>query len=150
MFVKGVSEMAILELVESPQFDEAPRLRLVEPVSDSHRSVGSLSVSQRRARRAAIRARRRALALIVGFVFLVAVLCVPSTVFGSTAQSGASFDGATYGSLPAGSAYIVQPGDTLSSIARAINPIAPEQAQKELVAELRSTIITPGERIVIP
>jgi len=44
----------------------------------------------------------------------------------------------------------VQPGDSLSSIARSVNPVDPGQARIDLVHELHSSVIVPGEHILIP
>ena len=46
--------------------------------------------------------------------------------------------------------YVVQPGDSLSSIARAVNPVDPAQARAALVHVLHSSVIVPGEHILIP
>ena len=53
--------------------------------------------------------------------------------------------------LPDGSLYVVQPGDTLASIAHRINPAGDQAA---LVRALRTTVgspvVVPGEHIVLP
>jgi len=49
-----------------------------------------------------------------------------------------------------GMVYVVQPGDSLSSIARSVNPVDPGQARIDLVHELHSSVIVPGEHILIP
>jgi predicted Zn-dependent protease len=46
--------------------------------------------------------------------------------------------------------YVVQPGDTVSSIARMMNPVDPKVARTELVRELDSSVVVPGERVLIP
>jgi hypothetical protein len=46
--------------------------------------------------------------------------------------------------------YVVQSGDTINSIARDVNPIDPAQARSLLVHELGSTVVVPGEHVLIP
>jgi transposase-like protein len=46
--------------------------------------------------------------------------------------------------------YVVQPGDTVSSIARDINPVDPSRARTLLVHELGSSVVVPGEHVIIP
>ena len=46
--------------------------------------------------------------------------------------------------------YVVQSGDTVNSIARMMNPMDPKVARADLVRELDSSVVVPGERILIP
>jgi predicted Zn-dependent protease len=46
--------------------------------------------------------------------------------------------------------YVVQPGDTVNSIARMINPVDPKVARADLVRELDSSVVVPGEHVLIP
>ena len=46
--------------------------------------------------------------------------------------------------------YVVQPGDTVDSIARLVNPVQPQLARRDLVAELRSDVVVAGEHVLIP
>ena len=46
--------------------------------------------------------------------------------------------------------YVVQPGDTVGSIARAMNPVDPAFARRLLVKELDSSVVVPGEHVLIP
>jgi predicted Zn-dependent protease len=46
--------------------------------------------------------------------------------------------------------YVVQPGDTVAVIAREMNPVDPEAARAQLVAELGSSVVVPGEHVLIP
>jgi predicted Zn-dependent protease len=46
--------------------------------------------------------------------------------------------------------YVVQPGDTVNSIARMMNPVDPKLARADLVRELDSSVVVPGERVLIP
>jgi predicted Zn-dependent protease len=46
--------------------------------------------------------------------------------------------------------YVVQPGDTLHSIAKLMNPVDPSLARSALVHQIDSSVVVPGEHIVIP
>jgi transposase-like protein len=46
--------------------------------------------------------------------------------------------------------YVVQPGNTVNSIAREMNPANPSLARSLLVRELGSTVVVPGEHVLIP
>jgi hypothetical protein len=46
--------------------------------------------------------------------------------------------------------YVVQPGDTVNSIAKNMNPTDPAQARAILIHELGSSIVVPGEHVLIP
>jgi predicted Zn-dependent protease len=46
--------------------------------------------------------------------------------------------------------YVVQPGDTVDSIARKLNPVDPALARHALIAELRSNAVVDGEHVLIP
>jgi hypothetical protein len=46
--------------------------------------------------------------------------------------------------------YVVQSGDTIGSIAKNVNPVNPSYAQALLVRELGSSVVVPGEHVLIP
>jgi LysM repeat protein len=52
--------------------------------------------------------------------------------------------------LASGMDYVVQPGDTLHSIAKSMNPVDPSLARNALVHQIDSSVVVPGEHIVIP
>jgi LysM repeat protein len=161
--------MAIAPLPQQEQFDlleipwPKPNLRLV---ADTRRQVPKGpeatrevvrelrhgdDVAVRRARRAQVAARRRSLALLGVAAVCIALLALPIKAMGSQTVTGqVTPNGVTTG-LSDGSLYVVQPGDTLSSIALRINP---EGDQAALVRALRSTVgssvVVPGEHIVLP
>ncbi len=95
-------------------------------------------------------ARRRrtvvALALIAG----LAILAIPGHAFGGITGSGLPTDLANSADLASGMQYVVQPGDTLNSIARMVNPLDPSRARQGLVRELGSSAVVAGEHVLIP
>lgn len=142
--------MAVLELLESPQYDEAPVLRLVEPALPAYLTRTGRSVVERRNARRRARLLRRRAALVGVVLASIVVLLTPGTVFGSTAASGASVDVVAAGALTPGTLYVVHAGDTVERIARLVNPVNPELARRAIVHTIGSSIVTPGEHIVIP
>jgi hypothetical protein len=46
--------------------------------------------------------------------------------------------------------YVVHGGDTVNSIARLMNPVDPSIARRDLVRELGSSVVVPGEHVLIP
>lgn len=100
-------------------------------------------------RTSTVRRRRLVLAAIV--TALVLVLALPLRSLGTVTTSGVVTPGGTPSGLGDGTPYVVQPGDTLASIARAINPSGD---QSKLVSELRSevgsSVVVPGEHVILP
>ena len=93
--------------------------------------------------------RRRTLvafALLLGLV----ILSWPGHAFGGETGAGLPTDLANSSVLASGMNFVVQPGDTVNSIARMMNPIDPNLARADLVRELDSSVVVPGERILIP
>ena len=141
--------MAAVEIVESLWIapPREARLRLVE-VGEQARNAPTLS--QRRAARARMtRLRRRSLAGLA-LVLSLGVLAMPGRSFGGVTDTGLPTDLATCGTLAPGSVYVVQPGDTLHSIARQVNPLDVVRAAKVLAGELGSTVVVAGEHVLIP
>lgn len=145
--------MAAVEVLESDELEVScvvPPLRLVPNRPDFQPLRRGPNLRQRRAVRARqLQRRRRALALAV-LAGALLVLAVPGHVFGATTGAGLSTDLASASVLASGMDYVVQPGDTVSSIARDMNPTDPSLARKLLVDELGSAVIVPGEHVVIP
>jgi hypothetical protein len=133
------------ERLEEPWANEAPVLRLVSTPTLTGRPL-----AQRRAARARmLRRRRRTLAALVLSV-AITVLAWPGHAFGGQTGTGLPTDLATSAVLASGEAYVVQAHDTVDTLARAINPLDPAAARAALVAELGSSVVVPGERLVIP
>jgi hypothetical protein len=141
--------MAAVELLETFEFPSEPYLRLV-PYEERRPIRHGLPLSQRRdARDAARRRRHRVLAGLVVCAALV-VLAMPGHFLGATGGTGLSNDLGGSSVLASGMDYVVQPGDTVSSIARSMNPTDPGQARALLVHELGSSVVVPGEHVLIP
>lgn len=122
-------------------------VKVHEPASSSVR--GPL-VANRRAARARMKARRRRSVLVAAIVASLALLSYPGHAFGGTNGVGLSTDVATSSTLSSGMVYVVQPGDSVASIARSLNPENPKLAQRALSAELRSDVVVVGEHVLIP
>jgi len=78
------------------------------------------------------------------------LLAWPGHAFGGTNGVGLSTDLATSSTLSSGMVYVVQPGDTLESIAQSVNPVNPSLARRALVNELHSSVVVTGEHVLIP
>jgi len=93
--------------------------------------------------------RRRTLAALV-IIAAVTLLAFPGLAFGTANNSGLSVDLQTGSQLSAGMVYVVQPGDTLASIAKQINPVTPSITYRALKAQLHSSVVIVGEHVLIP
>jgi hypothetical protein len=145
--------MAAVEVLENPEIDflaSGPYLRLViaPPVLQPLRF--GPSVGQRRRQRARVLQRRRRALVAFVLVGALTILALPGHTFGATTGAGLSTDLADSSVLASGMDYVVQPGDTLNSIARDVNPVQPTLARSLLVRELGSSVVVPGEHVLIP
>ena len=141
--------MAALEFLPIEEYDESPRsLRLVS-IAPWPLRVGP-TVASRRAARESVHRRRRRTLVGVAMVAGLALLSLPSAAFGGTTGAGLPTDLAGSSTLASGMSYVVQPGDTVGSIAKMMNPVDPAQARLRLVHELDSSVVVPGEHILIP
>ena len=129
---------------------EMPRrrdhLRLV-PISYStaHYRVSS-PLAERRAKLSRVLQRRRR--VVVGLI-LAAILAI---LLASQPQSSTSNSGVLSHSsaLNAGQTYVVQGGETLSTIARLVNPEHPSIAYAALKKQVGSSVVIAGEHLLIP
>ena len=143
--------MAAVEIFESellPEWTERPALRLVTREETATRVGVPLSV--RRAARARTLARRRYTLAAIAFVGAMTFLAWPGRALGGTNAAGMPTDLATSSTLAPGEVYVVQPGDSVASIAKLMNPLDPRAARAALVAELDSSVVVPGEHVLIP
>jgi len=142
--------MAAVEVVEFEEFEEIdarPYLRLVSTPQVFR--TGPSSANRRAARARMMKRRRRTLvvfALLLGLV----ILSWPGHAFGGETGAGLPIDLANSSVLASGMNYVVRPGDTVNSIAQMMNPIDPKVARVDLIRELDSSAVVPGERILIP
>ncbi len=130
------------------EVDNTPYLRVVTSTPTPLRTGPSLA--QRRARRARMLARRRRTLVVMALVAGLAILAIPGHAFGGITGSGLPTDLATSADLASGMQYVVQPGDTVSSIARMVNPLDPAGARRDLVRQLGSSVVVAGEHVLIP
>ena len=96
--------------------------------------------------------RKRRIRLYAGLVLAGAlvILLMPGAAFGGVTGTGLSTDIASSAELASGMVYVVQPGDTLSSISKMVNPVSPQKARTVLVAQLGSSVVIAGEHILSP
>jgi hypothetical protein len=143
--------MAAIELEETYEIEEAPsHLRLVR-IDPSPRVLRQgPSLAQRRRSRARLRRRRQRFAALLVLAGALTILALPGHVYGATTGAGLSTDLANSSVLASGMDYVVQPGDSVTSIARDMNPTDPAEAQSLLVSELGSSVVVPGEHVLIP
>ena len=135
--------------VEEFYHPAAPRLRALESADGPTWMTGP-SLALRRERRARRLARRRRSLAGAVLVLATVVLAWPGHAFGGTTASGLSTDLATSAVLAPGMDYVVQPGDSVNSIAALVNPTHPTAARVLLVRELRSDVVVAGEHVLIP
>ncbi len=100
---------------------------------------------------ASARVRRRRLALGTLVVGLLVALAFPLSALGGRPVPAASATGAA-ASTAGGTVYVVQPGDTLWSIASRADGGSgnPRPLAEAMAAQLGTTTVVPGQRIVIP
>jgi hypothetical protein len=145
--------MAAVEVIQNEEVHEIEarsylRLVSVETVSSPLRYGPSLA--QRRAARARMLQRRRRTMVVVALVFGLAILAWPGHAFGGVTGAGLPTDLANSSVLASGMDYVVQPGDTLNSIAKLVNPVEPALARSALIHQIDSLVVVTGEHIVIP
>jgi hypothetical protein len=139
--------MAAVELLETPEYVE-PHLRLVGYAERPLRHGEPLA--RRRQTRALRHRRHQRMLVALVLCAAVAILAMPGHTFGATNGAGLSNDLANSSVLATGMNYVVQPGDTVNSLAREINPTDPSAARALLVHELDSSVVVPGEHVLIP
>ena len=142
--------MVAVEVVEFEEYEdvvERPYLRLVT-TPQVFRTGPSLA--NRRAARARMMKRRRRTILAFALLLGLVILAWPGHAFGGETGAGLPTDLANSSVLASGMNYVVQPGDTVDSIARMMNPLDPKVVRADLVRELRSSVVVPGEHVLIP
>jgi hypothetical protein len=145
--------MAAVEVFEGEEFQtrvSRPQLRLVKFESAPTVSRYGLPLAQRRAARALMMRRRRRTFIVLALLAGLTILALPGVAFGGVSNGGLSSDSYSNATLSSGMIFVVQPGDTETSIARMVNPVDPTTARSALVHELGSKVVVPGERVLIP
>ena len=153
VFVQEGAPMAAVEILEIRQLSEILRadprcgsFPTRRPPADSPRSLPPPASSS--SERGCCRRRRR-----VAAAWCFSAPCHPRSARPRAwGHDGSwSLDGSGGSStLASGMVYVVQPGDTVISIAREMNPTNPSLARSLLVHELGSTVVVPGEHVLIP
>ncbi|HVB71848.1 MAG TPA: hypothetical protein VND83_10180 [Acidimicrobiales bacterium] len=144
--------MAAVEILESDslrEWTEPPRLYLVETTPSAPRRVGPPLAARRAARARMLQRRRRTIAALA-LVGAVTFLAWPGTALGGVTGAGLPTDLAGSSTLASGEVYVVQPGDSVTSIATLMNPLSPHVARAALVHELGTAVVVPGEHVLIP
>ena len=145
--------MAAVESVQFHEFDisvDQPFLRLVSGKGATTICRTGRPLAERRAARQKVLRRRKRSLVGLALVAGLAVLSFPGHAFGGTTGAGLPTDLANGSVLASGMDYVVQPSDTLNSIASLMNPLDPAVARTDLVRELDSTVVVPGEHVLIP
>ncbi len=145
-----MAAVEILETANCEGMSRGPALRLVPYTAAPPLIRRGVSLRQRRLERARVLQRRRRVAAVLVLLGAFAILALPGHVLGATTGAGLSTDLASSSTLASGMVYVVQPGDTVNSIAREMNPTNPSLARSLLVRELASTVVVPGEHVLIP
>lgn len=94
--------------------------------------------------------RRRRAAVAVSALAAIVVLSLPIRALGAVTLAGQDTPGGVTAGLAPGSTLVVQPGDTIHSVAMRVNPNDTTQIARALVVEVGSTTLVPGEHVVIP
>jgi hypothetical protein len=145
-----MAAVQVFQNEELLELDARPYLRLVSVQTLPPPPRTGPSLAQRRAARARMLQRRRRTMVAVALVSGLAILGWPGHAFGGVTGAGLTTDLANSSVLASGMDYVVQPGDTLHSIAKLMNPVDPSLARNALVHQIDSSVVVPGEHIVIP
>ncbi len=101
-----------------------------------------------RQQRAAMYRRRRAVALVLVVAVVAALLLLASAVLAGSAGGGTPTSAA---GTPPGDVHVVQPGDTLWSIARQLDPSGDVRLTVDHLVELNgSAPLAAGQRLALP
>jgi hypothetical protein len=139
-----------LQLV-APSVGEIPSFLPIGEGADGALPIRTgIEVSVRRQACTSLRVRRRRAAAIALVVGLLVLLALPVSALGGRPIT-ATPPALSAGSPGHGVVYVVQPGDTLWSIASRLEGSGnPRPLVEELSAQLGSGTVFPGERIVLP
>ncbi len=145
-----MAAVEVIEYLESDDLHLQPYLRLMEGGYGTPPLRSGQPLFVRRAARQRARQRRRRTLVVLALVAGLVILAWPGHAFGGTTGAGLPTDLANSSVLASGMDYVVQVNDTVSSIARMMNPVDVATARTALINELGSTVVVPGEHILIP
>lgn len=94
--------------------------------------------------------RRRRTAGVGVVLAALVLLAMPLHALGAVTLDGRATPGGTVAGLAPGSVYVVQPGDSIASIAERVSPADARGIARELAASTGSATVVPGEHVVIP
>ena len=80
----------------------------------------------------------------------VTLLALPVRALGAVTLAGQETPGAVPAGIAPGSVIVVQPGDTIRSLAVRINPGAVAQTARAIALEIGSSTLVPGEHVLVP
>jgi LysM repeat protein len=100
--------------------------------------------------RAQTLARRRRTAGFSLVLAAVVLLAMPLHALGAVTVAGQPTPAGAPAGLAPGSVYVVQPGDTLRSIASQVNPAELGVIEHRLATSIGSTHVVAGEHVIIP
>lgn len=131
---------------------EAPRLRLV--AGDAAGSASATRAANRpKAHPARLRLTHRGRVVVVVFVALITTLLLFAVGLAPSQASTGAASGATSAGAPTGSSVVVQPGETLWSIATRVAPNTDPRGEVDaLIAanHLKGAAISAGQVLVLP
>jgi hypothetical protein len=111
--------------------------------------VGRPLAERRSARRRGQLRRRRIIIGALGLA-IATLLALPLTSIGTVTVSGQATPGGAPSGLADGSVYVVQPGDTLATIAEHINPSRAGILVNKMARTLGSHEVVAGEHVILP
>jgi LysM repeat protein len=128
----------------------APRVVGPRPATARRPVAIATDTAPRSSPSSATLARRRRIAGAGAVLVALVLLALPLHALGAVTLDGRSTPGGVPAGLAPGSVYVVQSGDTISSIAERVNPSRAAAIGRDLVASTGSRVVVPGEHVVIP
>jgi hypothetical protein len=139
----GVGPCRPLPNTETPQTETDPRCRPARPTR-----VGCRTESRPTRRGAAVRRRRVVLGTVAAGILVALALPWSGTGGQTLATPGPALAG---GAVVAHGTYVIQPGDTLWSIAIRLDPTGdPRRLVAQLAVQVGGDTAVPGEHVVLP